>query len=260
MGKPLKQVKSLGRGIAILEIAAQHPDGLRLNDIAAALGVKSSSAHALTTTLLAAGYLQKMSNPTRYFLGPAVLALSGCYTHRGLLERAGEVFRNLRAAYPSATLTLSQYVAPEIVVVLRSSPERPDVIERPRERFMHPYGNAAALVFQALWDEQQRQSYRRTHPFWESGTHHWPSLEQLDAALQGVRNTGLCAPDWPARTAAPFAAGVFDAGGSLAAVLGLSLPREEPSTADRQGIGAALLAAAGALSQWSAPLPAPKAT
>ncbi|RPI60005.1 MAG: hypothetical protein EHM48_07950, partial [Planctomycetaceae bacterium] len=161
MSKPSKQVQSLARGLAILELAARHPQGLRLSDIAIALSVEPSSAHVLAATLVAGGYLQKTERPVRYFLGPAVLTLAGRYSHRGLLDHAEAVFHDLQKSYPTATLTLAQYIAPEIAVVLRSNPERPGVIERPQERFMHPYGNATSLVFQAFWDDQQRQAYRQ---------------------------------------------------------------------------------------------------
>ena len=50
--------RTLMRGLSMLELLAEHPDGLELHEIAAALALPKSSAHNLVQTLLAAKYVR----------------------------------------------------------------------------------------------------------------------------------------------------------------------------------------------------------
>lgn len=68
--------RSVSRAMAILELAAStEPEGVRLADLADAIGAPKSSAHGLAKGLVAVGYLREQDG--RYFIGPAVLNLLG---------------------------------------------------------------------------------------------------------------------------------------------------------------------------------------
>ena len=68
--------RSVSRTVAILELAAaREPDGVRLGDLADAIGAPKSSAHGLAKGLVAVGYLREQDG--RYLIGPAVLNLLG---------------------------------------------------------------------------------------------------------------------------------------------------------------------------------------
>jgi DNA-binding IclR family transcriptional regulator len=68
--------RSVSRTMAILELVAlREPDGVRLGDLADAIGAPKSSAHGLAKGLVAVGYLREHDG--RYLIGPAVLNLLG---------------------------------------------------------------------------------------------------------------------------------------------------------------------------------------
>ena len=50
--------RTLQRGLSILELLSEHPDGLELHEIASALTLPKSSAHNLMQTLLCARYVR----------------------------------------------------------------------------------------------------------------------------------------------------------------------------------------------------------
>ena len=50
--------RTLQRGLSILELPSEHPDGLELHEIASALTLPKSSAHNLMQTLLCARYVR----------------------------------------------------------------------------------------------------------------------------------------------------------------------------------------------------------
>ena len=59
--------RTLQRGLNMLELLAEHPDGLELHEIATALELPKSSAHNLVQTLLAAKYV-RLTPAARYQL------------------------------------------------------------------------------------------------------------------------------------------------------------------------------------------------
>lgn len=68
--------RSVSRAVAILElVAARDPEGVRLGDLAAAIGAPKSSAHGLAKGLVAVGYLTEVED--RYLIGPAIFSLLG---------------------------------------------------------------------------------------------------------------------------------------------------------------------------------------
>lgn len=59
--------RTLQRGLSMLELLSEHPDGLELHEIAAALSLPKSSAHNLVQTLLTTRYV-RLSPTGRYQL------------------------------------------------------------------------------------------------------------------------------------------------------------------------------------------------
>ena len=70
---PHAGVKSALRVLDIFELLAQHPEGLSLSEIAAALRIPKSSAHSLIYTLLARHYLPRRLARPQISPGPPPL-------------------------------------------------------------------------------------------------------------------------------------------------------------------------------------------
>ncbi|MDH7568869.1 MAG: helix-turn-helix domain-containing protein [Armatimonadota bacterium] len=219
-------VQSVCRSLDVLELVARAEQGLSLQEVARALGVRLSTAHNLVRTLTARQFLVRTSRPVRYRLGPAVLDLASAHFSRAMVREAAEVLRSLANRLPVATLSLAEVVGGEVATTLRVSPERPGFVEQPRHRVMHPYASASALVFQAYWGVEERQEYRRRHPFAEHGAHLWGELASLDRFLDEVRRLGYAAPRFPEDPVLKVGVPLFSPGGELTAVLGVSAPAD----------------------------------
>ena len=70
------RIKSIERCFDIIELLGQHPDGMRLSDIAANLGLNSSTVHHILTTLIHRKYISQFSDTKKYALGYAFLEIS----------------------------------------------------------------------------------------------------------------------------------------------------------------------------------------
>ena len=91
------QVPALDRALSILELLAQHPDGMRMREIAEALALPANSVFRLTGTLEERGYLLREGEDMRYRLSRKLLSLG--YKAVGedkLIEHSLAVMQRLR--------------------------------------------------------------------------------------------------------------------------------------------------------------------
>lgn len=91
------QVPALDRALSILELLAQHPDGMRMREIAEVLDLPANSVFRLTGTLEERGYLLREGEDMRYRLSRKLLSLG--YKAVGedkLVEHSLTVMQRLR--------------------------------------------------------------------------------------------------------------------------------------------------------------------
>lgn len=91
------QVPALDRALNIFELLAQHPDGMRMREIAEVLDLPANSVFRLTGTLEERGYLLREGEDMRYRLSRKLLSLG--YKAVGedkLIEHSLAVMQRLR--------------------------------------------------------------------------------------------------------------------------------------------------------------------
>lgn len=245
-------VQSVARSLDILEHTARAAEGIPLQELAERLNLQPTTVYNLARTLLARGYLEKVGRPPRYRLGPALAALASQPRNQDLQRQAA---LQIEALYPhlgGATVTLAQASGGEILVRLRMAPEQPGILQRPPQHLLHPYGSAAALVFQAFWGDEERDAYRQRHPFWETGGHCWQSPERLEMFVQQIRQDGCAAFQLPGEGLFKVAVPVFGPQHELLATLGASIPAAQLPEARRAEFTAQVRAAAAQLASTTA--------
>lgn len=244
-------VQSVVRGLDILTHVGQHADGVSLNDLAAAVDLKTPTVHKLLRSLASRGFVEKTERPVRYRLGPAVLEIANSYWAGEKMARAEAACRELAGRFPQGTITLCRSVGGEVMCLLRLSPERPSVLQRPVGRAMAPYTSASALLFQAFWTEESRSAFRARHPLWEEGGHVWESETALDTHLAGIRECGLSEAPKGLPKASALAAPVFDRRKSLWASLGINLLKDGAENPSDESVAEALRRAAASISDMA---------
>lgn len=92
-------VKSADRALELLEVFAEHPDGLTLTDVCDRTGWPKSSSLALLRTLQGRDFLEISSQTGRYRLGPRVAALGSAYLGNiNLAQDGAEIVRGMSRA------------------------------------------------------------------------------------------------------------------------------------------------------------------
>ncbi len=238
-------VQSVLRSLDILELVARSESGVSLQDIACALGVASPTAHNLARTLVARGYLQKTARPVRYRLGAACFNLVQAQARRELLRQATGEVAALGRLFPQASVIFAEAIGAEVVVVVRTAPDRAGVIQHAYHPPLLPYSAAVSLTYQAFCTAPEREAFRRHHPFEELGAHYWGTLAGLDVFLAQAREAGYVhLPVGVGAETLRAGAPVFSPPGVLAGMVGLSLSAEEAAAAKTEDVCRELTAAA----------------
>ncbi|MBN2712257.1 MAG: helix-turn-helix domain-containing protein [Planctomycetes bacterium] len=218
-----KPVQSLLRGIDLLEILSEAPEGMRLNDIADAMGLKTPTVHNLVKTLASRNMIVKR-NGNQYAVGPALLALASRLKHGMQLSSAEKVIRELSAMDCGPVINYSTPLNNRLLVRIRMSPDRPGIIQHPEGQTNSLYGSATGLAFLAFAPDDHVLSMRQASPFHEYGIRLWESLESLKSYIASCRELGYAVTPFAGQELFRVAAPVRDRTGVTVAYLGASVP------------------------------------
>ncbi len=217
-------VQSVLRAVDLLEAVSASEGGLSLADLSEQVGLNPTTTHNLARTLVARGLLEKTTRPTKYRLGAAAFDLVRRQQDSAVIDRVEQVLLDLSRRVPEATLLLARPRGVEVATVLRISPQRPGVVDRPSDRRLSPYVSASDVVHIAYADSDHRLAHAREFPFEEFGGRVYETYEDFIAAADraaaegGVILTGrshllpMAVPLWQR--------------GELVGVMGLAIPHE----------------------------------
>lgn len=88
----MNEIQSLARGLKILDILGQYPDGISTTELSELLEVDKGSASRLVSTLAKYGYAERDEETRRYHVGPQVVSLSRSVLNRLPLREAAKPF------------------------------------------------------------------------------------------------------------------------------------------------------------------------
>ncbi len=196
-------VQSLLRGLDLVELLADHPEGLHLNDLAAQTGLKKPTPHNLLRTRVSRGFAAR-DEAGRYTAGPALAAAAETIRRGARTKRLEAALLALSRKFPDHVLTVAALTPSAVRCVLRISPDQPGVVQHPENREFMPYSSASAIVVQAA-DRQAVQSLELLYPFDEYGAGLWGTVENFAAELEEVAHDGCFARESGGHFAFAFA-------------------------------------------------------
>lgn len=190
-----KPVQSLLRGIDILQILAACEGGMRLQDIAARVDLKTPTVHNLLCTLALRGLVERREN-CMYVIGAGVAQIAGMQYATRSLQLAGESVLRLGAADYRPFVNYCRVTASQIQLLLRVSPDSPGVVQRPAGWNNSLYSTATGLAVLAFAPEYLVLPLREAFPFEEHGVQYWGSRERLAEAVERARAEGVAVCPW----------------------------------------------------------------
>lgn len=177
-------VRSLVRGLELVELLAAHPEGSHLNDLAEATGLKKPTAHNLLRTLCARGFAAR-DDAGRYFVGPALVAAAERARRSDRLKLAETALLDLAGRFEGHVLTVATLTPAAVKCELRVSPDMPGVVQHPAGRDFMPYSSVSAIVLQAA-NPQEARPLETLYPFEEYGVGIWGDAEKFAGVRRQV--------------------------------------------------------------------------
>jgi DNA-binding IclR family transcriptional regulator len=225
-----KPIQSVLRGIDLLHLLSEAPEGMRLCDMAEALDLKAPTVHNLARTLSLRGMVTQREGGL-YALGPGLSEMAE-RAGRGRRRRQAEVaVRGLARLQPGPIVNYSEPASTRLVVRLRASPDRPGMVQHPGGHENPIYSTANGLAFLAFAPADQVAALRRAQPFHEYGIRLWPSLDALDEFLDGCRDRGHAVTPFENQELFRVSVPVYDTEGLAVAYLGAAVPVDAPASA-----------------------------
>lgn len=164
-------VQSLLRGLDLIELLAAHPEGVHLNDLAEAVGLKKPTAHNLLRTLCAREFAAK-DDSGRYVAGSALVAAADRVKSSRRVGLAEAALLEIAGRFPGHVLTVATLAPTSVKCELRVSPDMPGVVQHPVGRDFAPYSSVSAIVLQSA-NPQEARRLEALYPFDEYGVGIW---------------------------------------------------------------------------------------
>lgn len=221
-------VQSLRRGLQILEAIVDAKQGIPLNELAASVGLRTTTAHNLLQTLVVEKYVHNSGRGV-YWPGAKIAVLNGKIFENSMIERMEKILKTLSAQYPEMIVTYAEPLDGEIYLRLRISPHLPRIVTRFDNRKMDLYTSASGLCVLAFADQEVKELVLDNYPFYEFGASFWKSMAQLEAFLAAVKQDGYVVSPYKPMRNFPIAMPVADHKGSYASSLGFNFRGVEPS-------------------------------
>ncbi|MFL5802142.1 MAG: IclR family transcriptional regulator [Roseiflexaceae bacterium] len=221
-----RHIQSLNRAFDILAAIQQaEGEGLGLKDICAATGLHMSTAHHLTTTMVARGYLDQEPRSRRYNLGPMLLQLgAAALDSMDLHTVARPVARELcdRTEENVYVTILRGWTLITLIAIPSPHPIR--VVWPPRqEPSLHAAASGKCLLAYQMGDEIER--YLNEVPLRPFTQNTITDANRLKAELATIRAEGVVYDrEEYVQDLACIAAPVFNDRSEIAAALSIAYP------------------------------------
>jgi IclR family acetate operon transcriptional repressor len=214
-------IKSVAKAAEIVKLIGNSAQGLRVSEVAAALGLKQPSTHHLVRTLLGCGFLRRRNG--LLVLGDELLQLGRSVCSTTFQDAAAVEMQRLFAVLPRCTVVLAEASRYTLELTQRISYERPHVLERVHGQRFHVYANAVGLLALACGDREFREHLQQRYPFAEHGQHLWGTSEKLATHLAAARDAGYLECPFDRETSYRIAVPIRDGDGRFSAALGVSV-------------------------------------
>lgn len=219
-------VKSLTRGLDILETLSAHPDGLTLSEICRTLTLPKSSTHALLHGLLERNYLMNGRRERTYRLGPRLFQLGNAYVHGiDLVAEGQETVRSVSRRCDE-TVHLATLDGRDVLYVAKEEGTGYIRMVSALGKRVPAHGTGVGkMLLSALGEDEVDALYPPESPPEALSANTIASLPALKAELAHTRERGYALDNEESTVGLRcVAAPIYDATGKAVAAMSISVP------------------------------------
>lgn len=159
-------VKSLVKGLNIIQLIGESDNGMSLAEIADTMDMKRPAAHNLLRTLCACRFAEKSGN-NKYQLGEELGKLAMKQGDLAFTEHISDILRLLALEFPGARVHYAEPVASGIASKLMVAPDSPTVVLKPDNMIFTPYISAFAMLHLSIVSKHEVDAFKSSYPFGE---------------------------------------------------------------------------------------------
>jgi IclR family KDG regulon transcriptional repressor len=219
-------VKSLARGLTILEVLSAHPDGLTLSEISRSLALPKSSTHALLHNLLERDYLMDGRRDRTYRLGPRLFQLGNAYVHGIDLVADGQETVRAVSRRCDETVHLATLEGRDVLYVAKEEGTSYIRMVSALGKRVPAHGTGVGkMLLSSLTEEELSALYPPEYPPQQMTAKTIADLSAMKVELGRTRERGYALDDEESTVGLRcVAAPVYDAAGSMVAAMSISVP------------------------------------
>ena len=219
-------VKSLARGLTILEVLSAHPDGLTLSEISRSLALPKSSTHALLHNLLERDYLMDGRRDRTYRLGPRLFQLGNAYVHGIDLVADGQETVRAVSRRCDETVHLATLEGRDVLYVAKEEGTGYIRMVSALGKRVPAHGTGVGkMLLSSLTEEELSALYPPEYPPQQMTAKTIADLSAMKVELGRTRERGYALDDEESTVGLRcVAAPVYDAAGTMVAAMSISVP------------------------------------
>jgi DNA-binding IclR family transcriptional regulator len=184
------QVPNLDRGLSILELLSQHPDGLILSELCRQLEIPKKSGSRILATLEHRGFVKKNEKTLAFSLTSRLLRLGcGVVCEQNLIEEALDDMRELRDATGESVQLNALVDGQGVVLDYVASRNQIRLVVDPGTRY-ELHCTAPGKVHLAWLPERERERLLKDLPLPKYTGTTITTLRQLRQELETIRKQG----------------------------------------------------------------------
>ncbi len=227
-------VKSLVKGLNIIQLIGESENGMSLAEIAEAMNMKRPATHNLLRTLCVCKFAAKSSN-NKYQLGEELGRLAVKQNEIAFVEHISEILCLLSREYSNARVHYAEPGATGISSKLMISPDNPDRILKPENLVFTPYQSAFGMMYLAVVDQKMAESFKNNFPM-EEFCHMMPEEYECHVDFARKNKWAHYIEQGGTRVAVP----VYKSS-KLKGFLGIYIRNEQLSDSETESVGLSLL-------------------
>lgn len=185
------QIGSVHKALDILDLLAEHAEGLGVSQVAGRLGTSPATAYSALSTLLSRGYVEQDRERGKYRLGPKIFTLAQRMTSETNLRHTALPVLAELSARTGETAVLSVVRQRQVWYLVRVQSDRPLNVQLGRESnpLFHSHGQGKVLLAHMSREEVEVILRRTGLP--KVGPNTITDPEDLQNELAKVRREGI---------------------------------------------------------------------
>lgn len=228
MAKNIPTIKSLDKGIKLIEYIANYDEGVTIAQLNKKFGFGKSTIYRLLSTFKAAEFIRQSPENSRYMLGFKIFELSHRFERTNLLLRIGKKYLKEVCQITEETANLAVIDGKSVIYLAKEESLQQLRTTAPVGGRLPAHCTALGkALLSGLTDEQVQEQYPDIHHFIKSTEKSISDFPQLKKELDQIRIEGIAHDNEEAALGIRcLAVPIKNYSGKIVAAMSLSIPTQ----------------------------------